>query len=983
MDKIKIKPPGAPTQAAKERLFHLIQELGIEVTKLAIIPDGFLAIPLTEKDGKNLIKISTVDKLKEQQYTVVTPMTVNARKTLIVRNNDKYVTNKSKETLIQEFNQRNGGIMALDMIVIPRYNLIKIKFDTVEKAEWIKKNGIKFELVSVGTDQIEHEEFIQITQCFNCYSYDHPTHKCTYGRKLPWCSECGSRNHHYRECDNPNTKHCLNCQGPHRTMANTCLMRKQAIAKQRKQNKENEITKHNKPLHEVAKIAARAVTAEATTTWRDIAARPSPSSTHSTPPQIFLHIPHHISTTYATIISIAHQLSLINPDKNFREIVHSLCTEHNLEPFDIGHANTPTPNWGKLQIFNPSQPSPNPPTNPTYNPQPPHHPSTAPPPTRPALLATPALLPNQHCHPHTFAHHHRPPFIQPNHQPRLHLSQPFTSQPRHLLPTSATQTQQAPHAAPIRNLNLAQNTTQQNTPPITTPPALSSTALLSNTTFPNLDTPSHHDPLHRPIDTHIPSNFPSTSTLPKDKPNPNLPIPNLKPTTTHDRPQTPKRQRETDTETDATSFLSPARRQKSTPRHTLKTTKQLYPNMAFTNDKDEETDDTDMDTQTISPNQRQPPPGIHPLTNTTIQHAHTPTYPTPTDPPHNTPTTPATQTSEPQHTPFIPTNYSTPASFFFPSTSTTTTHPFPTCTTSTTTAVTSTATMYTETDTAHYTLVATAQDIISSPIPSPTPSPSLPTSPSATLVIATAPHSQPPTTSTHSSPRPVLSSTSSTTTLTPLPDPAHATQPLSATAPLSPSLTTNRDNADNDPNANEMTDIRRSKNSESYTFAKNKTPIATPRPKRDTKQWTGRSPAQSRLDYDQVTPRRDIRHDPFTTPNPPSRTHFLPPQPNKTPSHAVPKKQKPRTPSVSSSGYEHTTEQQQSQIASPKTRGPVQHSPQHHHPSSSNPRTPHHQRHQPQRAPPHTPASEARPPQSADAHALTYPLRPMKEGKNN
>ena len=896
MDKVKIKPPGAPTEEAREILLKAIQDLGVDVAKLATLPDGFLAIPLTAKDCRNLIKISNVDKLKEKQYQVITPMSVNARKTLIIRDVDKYVTNKSKERLEQEIRQKNGGLVVQDIIIIPRFNIIKLKFDTVEIAERVKKNGIKFECISINPDQIEHEEFVPITQCFNCYTYAHPTHKCTYKHKLTWCSECGSRSHTYRQCDNPTVKQCLNCQGPHRTMANACQQRKQAIATQRKVNRENEINKQNKPLREMAKLAAQAVSVEAASTWRDIAARQPLTTAHPSPPKIFLHIPHHISTIYATIVSVAHQLHLINPDKPFRQIVHDLCIDQGVAPLDVGQ-NSPTPNWGVLQLINPSQPPPNPPRNPDPTSQPSfHHPPPPLLPNRPALLDTPPHYPTYHRHP------------QPNQQPRPLLTQPrplfpqpTTSQPRPLLPAPNTQAKPTPPTAPPLGLNLTQatpSTTQQNTPPITTPPTLSSTDLLCPTTFPNLDTPSHHDPLHQPIDTSIPSSRPIPQLPHKDRPIPNLP------TTTQTRPQTPKRKRgKTEPELDLATFLSPAQRHKRSPRHKNKTekpltAKQLYPNMTHIDDKTDETHTMDMDIQTPSTSHNHTHLNAHRLTNAPTQNAHTTPYRTCPNPPPPT----------------------------------TTPHPSP------------------------------APGLITSPIASPTAAPSLPPT-SSPLVIAspsltqplptyTDPHTLPippttriplPNTSHHTTPSSLpirLSSLPTTTNMTALTD-AHTntTQTNTTTlyqTPRQTDITTTIDITDSDRTDNEMTNIKErkdKKNSIAYT-------ITTPKPQRVMYI----RPNKTRRRTTSLN-QQDTKQESFATPNPPSRTHSLPPQPDKTPSRPIPKQQshKQRTPSTSSThslGHEHALEQQISKITSPK--GPVQHSPPQHqlHPAPPNSRTP-------------------------------------------
>ena len=135
-------------------------------------------------------------------------------------------------------------------------------------ANKIKKSGIKLELISISPAQVDHEEFVYITQCYNCYKYDHPSYKCTRGR-LEQCSECGMQGHTFRQCTST-VKKCLNCAGPHRTLANACRVRRDAIAAQRREQRERTAIKANKPLHEVARLAVQHVTG-GPSSWRDAA----------------------------------------------------------------------------------------------------------------------------------------------------------------------------------------------------------------------------------------------------------------------------------------------------------------------------------------------------------------------------------------------------------------------------------------------------------------------------------------------------------------------------------------------------------------------------------------------------------------------------------------------------------------------------------------------------------------------------------------
>ncbi|MPC99555.1 hypothetical protein E2C01_094976 [Portunus trituberculatus] len=66
----------------------------------------------------------------------------------------------------------------------------------------------------------------------------HTTNKCTMPETHTVCSECASDQHTWKTCT-ASTKKCLNCHGPHRTLANKCPMRKKIKEDKRKQNINN------------------------------------------------------------------------------------------------------------------------------------------------------------------------------------------------------------------------------------------------------------------------------------------------------------------------------------------------------------------------------------------------------------------------------------------------------------------------------------------------------------------------------------------------------------------------------------------------------------------------------------------------------------------------------------------------------------------------------------------------------------------------
>ena len=108
----------------------------------------------------------------------------------------------------------------------------------------------------ISPAQIKIEAYVSLQICFKCYKYeDHSTNSCPE-RDIAWCSECGGRDHKYDQCK-ATTKKCLNCGGPHRTMAMACTKKKSLIVSKKDTIIQQKITKENSTYANVAKAAAQ------------------------------------------------------------------------------------------------------------------------------------------------------------------------------------------------------------------------------------------------------------------------------------------------------------------------------------------------------------------------------------------------------------------------------------------------------------------------------------------------------------------------------------------------------------------------------------------------------------------------------------------------------------------------------------------------------------------------------------------------------
>ena len=60
-----------------------------------------------------------------------------------------------------------------------QHSIIKVKFNDIDVAERVKKEGVKLFYCTNIPENIEFERYIPVTQCMKCYSYEHTKNKCT------------------------------------------------------------------------------------------------------------------------------------------------------------------------------------------------------------------------------------------------------------------------------------------------------------------------------------------------------------------------------------------------------------------------------------------------------------------------------------------------------------------------------------------------------------------------------------------------------------------------------------------------------------------------------------------------------------------------------------------------------------------------------------------------------------------------------------
>lgn len=241
MPRVKIKHPD-PNDKTKLTLLRTLSENLIYATRIITVHDGFIVITRSDEDVDLIFRGNTHDDLKELNFKPILPPELRAKRTVIIFNTDEEILKHTEDDIAKELINENPWILGgIDNVFkIPKTRIIKITFNDTTVAKKATEQGLLGYCMSISPHTIKTDEYIPIVTCLRCYALeDHTTSKCPKPKQYKVCSECTSPDHFWYECSS-NNKKCLNCDGKHRTLANSCPMRKQIKDNKRYQKRQNE-----------------------------------------------------------------------------------------------------------------------------------------------------------------------------------------------------------------------------------------------------------------------------------------------------------------------------------------------------------------------------------------------------------------------------------------------------------------------------------------------------------------------------------------------------------------------------------------------------------------------------------------------------------------------------------------------------------------------------------------------------------------------
>lgn len=231
MPRVKIKH-SSPNGETKTNLLDILAQHDVYATRVEIAWDGFAVITSSEREADTLFEPTCHADLTAQRYTPILPPDQKAKRTILLFGVEEFIRKKPDEEIKSEIYRVNDFTVGQIDSIVQFSNIIKIIFTQTAPAQKCKDIGLKMFNMRIPPHQVKEQEYTAIVRCMRCYAVDsHYTNKCPKPRDYIICSECGSNEHKWFQCDSGNKKECVNCSGPHRTLAYKCPHRVQAVEK--------------------------------------------------------------------------------------------------------------------------------------------------------------------------------------------------------------------------------------------------------------------------------------------------------------------------------------------------------------------------------------------------------------------------------------------------------------------------------------------------------------------------------------------------------------------------------------------------------------------------------------------------------------------------------------------------------------------------------------------------------------------------------
>lgn len=243
MGRVKFKHPRGGEITVRHKLLGILAGQ-VQVFRLFPANDGVVVITNNDGDVDAIFRSDIQEKLEKEGFTALMPPELKSQRSVICFGLDDIAYDHSPQEIRAELEAQQDWLKISEIYKFQKTNTIKITCASSAIAKKATENGILMFYLSIPPSQLRVEDYVPLTACDRCHAVEkHTTSQCNVPASSKICSECGSRDHTFRNCS-ANEKFCVNCKTPgHSARAMRCPVRKQAVKDKQAQRREAKTTR--------------------------------------------------------------------------------------------------------------------------------------------------------------------------------------------------------------------------------------------------------------------------------------------------------------------------------------------------------------------------------------------------------------------------------------------------------------------------------------------------------------------------------------------------------------------------------------------------------------------------------------------------------------------------------------------------------------------------------------------------------------------
>lgn len=232
MNTFKVKLKCLHNQNKRDALLKMLYDYHVNCSRIIQAnPKLVLVYCNDSNDVDSVFSSKCISDLKVLGYEPIVPPDLRAKRSIIIKRLDSFIHGQSVENIKSELENVNSWLEIYDIYKFPKSKTLKITFVNQCMAKTAIEKGILMFRLSIPSNDIFPEEYVNLMICYQCYKWDdHLTESCQMGSHFKVCSLCSSNDHTFKDCKSESKK-CINCEGSHSTLSHSCPRRRDIARK--------------------------------------------------------------------------------------------------------------------------------------------------------------------------------------------------------------------------------------------------------------------------------------------------------------------------------------------------------------------------------------------------------------------------------------------------------------------------------------------------------------------------------------------------------------------------------------------------------------------------------------------------------------------------------------------------------------------------------------------------------------------------------